>query len=771
MSSPDAVGRLRKENEELRKMLEAMKDREKGVLGGNEKKWSMGSIALSFIAGGIFVVADGMWPTNQFLAGVLYAVGSMMLLSAVPALHATGTVKYVGYHYFQPFSGGIRFVVLQALSWAFYSLAVIILLFAVWYGDSSVGLLSSSGVLGILSQVLMASSLQTFVTPGGSKPLSKKCSVSQLHDVLNEGLDETPLERLSSEILEPDDGCQETEKPMDSFAELLTMNTLLILIMIVLSCVSEYLGQALPAALSLLITCVVVLLTHGLGGKVLRLKGWTFFQPFAGGTQFVILQGVTWMLFTISLLCQMAFLYAVAHLGIKLTMGLMHVGGIAALTSEILCVVSFRYFKGQKRLKKDLSLRKVDRELTKMPYAGVVTTLTMVLIWNVQFLPFVVHLLVMLLPCALPIETVEYLHEASYGIIYKDLSPHDVIRASVIPMASIAVYMMNFSVMQTLGVPRVIGLVMSPPWVAFVAMWIVRDCGCFKLQSCVMALWFAYCTTYIGDPDKGIRKRYDAKWTNSTSLWERMREYFGGRVLVSAKLQKMLDEGKGPCGKKAPQHMVGYHPHGIIPSGMVWGMRCKEWQEKLPGFELTGLTASIMHYVPLMRDILHWCGIREVSRKTLYRTIDEGLNPCVVVGGQAEMFMSRSRDTDIKVVRFHTGFFKIAAEKHLPCIPIFAFGETKIYDNIELPTMQKWFKARVGFPIPFIPIGRWGLPVPRRRKVILAVGAPVQPCARKTSKDIEEFKNRYFVALQELFDEFKDAAGYEDHRIVFVDDR
>eukprot|EP01064_Diplonema_japonicum_P031894 TRINITY_DN584_c2_g1_i1.p1 TRINITY_DN584_c2_g1~~TRINITY_DN584_c2_g1_i1.p1 ORF type:complete len:820 (+),score=92.58 TRINITY_DN584_c2_g1_i1:48-2462(+) len=780
--SPDGAARLRAENAKLKADLEELKaqlnqytqtdEKTTTMLNSIEKKWSVTSIALAFIAGAIFVLADRAWLTSPFTAGVLYSIGTIILIFTVPALHATGTVKYSGYRVFQPFSGGVRFVVLQALSWAFYSLAVVFLLFAVFYGDETqLGLVSGSGVLGILSQVLMASSLQTFVAPSESKPLSKKCSVSQLQDVVNEGLDETPLERLSSEIFEDEDetDISEKEKPMDSFAELLTLNILLILIMLGLSFVSEFMGKALPAALSLLVTCVAVLLTHGLGGKILRLRGWTFFQPFAGGTQFVILQGVTWMLFTISLLCQLAFLYAVLYLGVSLTMGLMHVGGMAAVASEILCVISFRYFKGSKtRKRRDQRALKADKTLTEMPKISVWCTLVTVLVWNLQYLPFVAHVAVMIIPALLPISANEYLHEATQGIVYTNMTVREVVRATMIPITSIVIYMMNFSVMQTLGVPRAIGLLMSPPWVLFAGVYLVKDTPCFNLQACVMGVWIVYSITYIGDPDKGIRKRYDPNWTNTTSLWENMRMYFGGRVLVSKKLEKLLKKGKGPG---ASQHMVGYHPHGIIPSGMVWGMRCSEWKEKLPNFELTGLTASIMHYVPLMRDVIQWTGIREVSRKTLYRTIDEGLNPAVVVGGQSEMFLSRSRDNSIKIVRFHNGFFKIAVEKQVPVLPIFAFGETKIYDNIELPTIQKWSKSRLGFPIPFIPIGRWNLPVPRRKKVILAVGAPLSPPKSGSEAEVEAFKYRYFDAVQDLFDEFKDRAGYEHHRLEFIDKR
>jgi hypothetical protein len=53
--------------------------------------------------------------------------------------------------------------------------------------------------------------------------------------------------------------------------------------------------------------------------------------------------------------------------------------------------------------------------------------------------------------------------------------------------------------------------------------------------------------------------------------------------------------------------------------------------------QISVLTASVMHLVPLMRDLLQWMGGREVSRESFRHALKRGRSCMVVPGGQAEM--------------------------------------------------------------------------------------------------------------------------------------
>ena len=95
------------------------------------------------------------------------------------------------------------------------------------------------------------------------------------------------------------------------------------------------------------------------------------------------------------------------------------------------------------------------------------------------------------------------------------------------------------------------------------------------------------------------------------------------------------------------------------------------------------------------------------------------------------MFESRSWDKGISVMRCRRGFAKLAIKHNVGLLPTFSFGETQTMDNLYLPKIQTYTKKRLGFPIPYWPYGRMGLPIPRRKKITLAVGCPCIPSARR----------------------------------------
>ena len=110
-----------------------------------------------------------------------------------------------------------------------------------------------------------------------------------------------------------------------------------------------------------------------------------------------------------------------------------------------------------------------------------------------------------------------------------------------------------------------------------------------------------------------------------------VRRYFGGTVIKEGE----LDPTK--------TYVLGFHPHGIVPITVFWLRCCDDhWQvlvravsdmlilplqllsirfplraqELFPGVNFSMLTASVMHLVPLMRDLMQYMGGREVSRES-----------------------------------------------------------------------------------------------------------------------------------------------------------
>eukprot|EP01041_Mallomonas_annulata_P007272 gene7272-14821_t len=246
-----------------------------------------------------------------------------------------------------------------------------------------------------------------------------------------------------------------------------------------------------------------------------------------------------------------------------------------------------------------------------------------------------------------------------------------------------------------------------------------------------------------------------------TKLGDLVRRYFRGRVLS----RTILDTKR--------LYVFGFHPHGILPITLFWMCAGRIWDTLLPGINCCVLTASIMHVVPLLRDLLQWAGGREISRDTFRRTLVEGRNCVVVPGGQAEMLESRSGDRDVRVVTKHIGFIRMAIQEGAWLVPIISFGEVDILDNVRLPTLQQWFIRRFGAAMPHYPYGYLGLPIPRRVQVTVVVGDPI-PTVKKADPSVEEINQMlsvYMMALKALFEEYREEAGERsDRRLVFVGD-
>ena len=60
------------------------------------------------------------------------------------------------------------------------------------------------------------------------------------------------------------------------------------------------------------------------------------------------------------------------------------------------------------------------------------------------------------------------------------------------------------------------------------------------------------------------------------------------------------------------RYIFAYMPHGMLPAGVVYMPFLPSWRQQFPGLEPVGLTASVIHWVPFMRDAIQLLGGREV---------------------------------------------------------------------------------------------------------------------------------------------------------------
>lgn len=226
------------------------------------------------------------------------------------------------------------------------------------------------------------------------------------------------------------------------------------------------------------------------------------------------------------------------------------------------------------------------------------------------------------------------------------------------------------------------------------------------------------------------------------------------------------------------KYVFGYLPHGLYPLGAAYLPILPSFKRLLPGIQPPTLSASIVFQIPFMRDLLLWTGLREVTRKTFIRTLQERRSLIVVPGGQAEL-VETHKFTEQKCALYtgHKGFVRLALQEGAHLTPILVFGEvTSLKNFVDTPKLHRWTYKMLGFPLPYIIGGKFGiLPFPSREGLRFVIGKPVEPpktCrpgCMPTEDAVSEYHDMFYLKSQELWNTHKkDFPGYENIDAVLV---
>ncbi|KAJ8600476.1 hypothetical protein CTAYLR_004472 [Chrysophaeum taylorii] len=216
----------------------------------------------------------------------------------------------------------------------------------------------------------------------------------------------------------------------------------------------------------------------------------------------------------------------------------------------------------------------------------------------------------------------------------------------------------------------------------------------------------------------------------------------------------VIGEGSDPTMllEKTETAVFGFHIHGIIPFTAALMTLRREFPKSVVA------TDAMCHAIAWMRDLAQWLGARECTRDCIAKTL-QTTSVVLVPGGQAEILMNYSEKNIIKVYTGHKGFIKLAKNLKTRLVPVFSFGEWELLDNIRLPKLQKFTRRILGFPLPFLPIGVYGLPFPRKppRGITVVVGRPLDV---EHYPDADAVHAAYYARLRSLVDKYKSDAGY-----------
>ncbi|KAK1781098.1 diacylglycerol acyltransferase-domain-containing protein [Copromyces sp. CBS 386.78] len=266
--------------------------------------------------------------------------------------------------------------------------------------------------------------------------------------------------------------------------------------------------------------------------------------------------------------------------------------------------------------------------------------------------------------------------------------------------------------------------------------------------------------------------RFRSERFRHSRIWHFFADYF------PAKLHKTHDL---PADRK---YIFGYHPHGIISHGAfaAFATEALGFSEKFPGITNSLLTLDNNFRIPIYRDYILSMGLRSVSKESITNILSRGGRDghgagravTIVIGGARESLEAQPGTLHL-VLGERKGFVKVAMRTGADIVPVLAFGENDLYDQVSPKThpslhkLQMFVLRTLKFTLPFLH-GRGifnydvGL-MPYRRPLNIVVGKPIRVTKRAESdletSEIDSLHALYVKELEKMWERYKEGFAPE----------
>lgn len=220
---------------------------------------------------------------------------------------------------------------------------------------------------------------------------------------------------------------------------------------------------------------------------------------------------------------------------------------------------------------------------------------------------------------------------------------------------------------------------------------IVLLCSIYFLMWCIPYLWpfMIYYTIFMYLLDKtpvnGNSWDKRSEWFRDLCIWKYLVDYFPITLHKMQDLQPTFEIIDSSEVRTGPKYAFGYHPHGIIATGVSSGFtnNAANWNKLFPGIKCFVTTLVNQFQVPFYRDYLMALGVTTVVKRNLKLLLDKGASIVIVVGGARESLMAKP-GTNFIVLYRRKGFIKLALEsldeKGVCVVPVYGFGENDVYN-------------------------------------------------------------------------------------------
>ncbi|KAG4429221.1 hypothetical protein IFR05_015294 [Cadophora sp. M221] len=256
-----------------------------------------------------------------------------------------------------------------------------------------------------------------------------------------------------------------------------------------------------------------------------------------------------------------------------------------------------------------------------------------------------------------------------------------------------------------------------------------------------------------------------SEFLRSSPVWSLFASYFPARLHRTQEL---------PPTRK---YIFGYHPHGIISLGAFAAFATESlgFGQLFPGIKNTLLTLDSNFRIPIYRDYALAMGIASVSRESCENLLSKGgankegmgRGITIVIGGARESLDAQPHQLRL-VLKRRKGFVKMAIRTGADLVPVLAFGENDLYDQLQpdshpkIHKFQLLVKKLLGFTIPlFHARGIFNYDVglmPYRRPLNIVVGRPIRvmQSSQPGQEEIDRVHEEYIQELETIWHTWKD---------------
>jgi diacylglycerol O-acyltransferase 2, plant len=195
-------------------------------------------------------------------------------------------------------------------------------------------------------------------------------------------------------------------------------------------------------------------------------------------------------------------------------------------------------------------------------------------------------------------------------------------------------------------------------------------------------------------------------------LFRRYLDYFDFRIIFTEPLI--------PASNR--RFIFAAYPHGTFALGDLLSLIAIYGCNRMV---FRGAAASILLRVPLLRQFLQMIGIVDASYTTLKLHLLPNENGGINIGGIADLFASQEEGVN-EVIRTRKGIFKLASEcGNVTVVPAYIYGNRKIFSRLADPCgCLKKISRMIRLTVTCF-WGRWGLPIPRRKPLLVIVGKQI----------------------------------------------